>query len=221
MYINKNQKNKGGTMKKILKDLKNGAFLFLPLVAFVLIIWWVFKLLIGSVSWIIDLLPQDIHVLPSIALDAISLVLLLLIVWGLGALFNHYLGRQLKKLLSPIVDRIPLLRTLYRVTNQVKSTLENTDSFKKVVVWNIRGVDGNIVCKVPGFVTSDSEDYSFVYFPSCPNPMNGMPPIAIPNKDLQVVDMPVSEGLTLVITMGTAGAEKILQASNNEGSAAS
>ena len=208
-------------MKKFLNDLKNGFFLFLPLVIFVLILIWIFKLLIGSVSWIIDLLPLSIHVLPSVALDCISLLILFLVVWIVGVIFNHYyLGKKIKKIFSPIIEKIPLLNSLYRITNQVKSTLENSESFKSVVLIEYPHPGLYSI----GFLTNDEnpankKDYIVVFIPTAPNPTNGF--LQIVHKDkVEKLDIPVSTAITYVISMGTAIAtEKGLQEfQTNEGS---
>ncbi len=40
----------------------------------------------------------------------------------------------MKSILDPLIDKVPLLSSLTKITNQAASTLQNTNSFEKVVL---------------------------------------------------------------------------------------
>ena len=209
------------TKKKRFKNLKNGFFVFLPFVLFIVIIIWVVKLLLGSVSWIIDFLPKDfVERWTPMALDILSLLILLFVVWLVGVIVNHYyLGTKLKNWFMPIIQKIPLLNTLFKISSQVKTTLETSNSFKRVVL--VEYPSPGLLSL--GFVTNEKleifekatgkTDLIAVFIPTAPNPANGNL-VLIQSTNVINIDIPVATAIGYVVSMGTAGAtEKVIQES--------
>ena len=59
-----------------------------------------------------------------------------------------------------------------------------------------------------GFITNhnislNSNDKVFVFIPTTPNPTNGFL-VLMDRKDIEVMDIPINEGLNMVISMGSA-----------------
>ena len=207
--------------KKRFQNLKTGFFVFLPFVLFVVIIIWIIKLLLGSVSWIIELLPTEfVQKWTPMALDALSIVILLFVVWFVGVVVNHYyLGTKLKNWFMPVIQKIPLLNTLFKISSQVKTTLETSNSFKSVVLLEYPSAGIFSL----GFVTNENvevfakkigkDDMIAVFIPTAPNPANGNLVLVQKNKVIST-DVPVATAIGYVVSMGTAGAtEKVLSES--------
>ena len=207
--------------KKRFQNLKTGFFVFLPFVLFVVIIIWIIKLLLGSVSWIIELLPTEfVQKWTPMALDALSIVILLFVVWFVGVVVNHYyLGTKLKNWFMPVIQKIPLLNTLFKISSQVKTTLETSNSFKSVVLLEYPSAGIFSL----GFVTNENvevfakkigkDGMIAVFIPTAPNPANGNLVLVQKNKVIST-DVPVATAIGYVVSMGTAGAtEKVLSES--------
>lgn len=202
-----------------LKNLKNGFFVFLPFVLFVLIITWIAKLLIGSVSWIIQYLPKEfVDKWTPAAVDVVSILLLLFVVWLVGVIVNHYyLGTKLKNWFIPVIKKIPLLNTLFQISTQVKTTLETSNSFKRVVL--IEYPSPGIYSL--GFVTNEQLELFekvlnktgliAVFIPTAPNPANGNS-VLVQSDKIHEVDIPVTTAIGYIVSMGTALAtEKVMK----------
>lgn len=201
------------------KNLKNGFFVFLPFVLFVLIITWIAKLLIGSVSWIIQYLPKEfVDKWTPAAVDVVSILLLLFVVWLVGVIVNHYyLGTKLKNWFIPVIKKIPLLNTLFQISTQVKTTLETSNSFKRVVL--IEYPSPGIYSL--GFVTNEQLELFekvlnktgliAVFIPTAPNPANGNS-VLVQSDKIHEVDIPVTTAIGYIVSMGTALAtEKVMK----------
>ena len=106
---------------------------------------------------------------------------------------------------------MPVLRSLFKITNQIANTLENTDSFKKVVLlrfpneksWSIWFVTGENTWMFDKELGED--ELVSIFIPTTPNPTNGFLVLLEP-KDFIETQVPVSTALSFIISMGTAGA---------------
>lgn len=199
--------------KQKLKNLTRGFVTLLPIVLFILILRWIFSLLMSSVSWLGTLISENIsYEIPTYLIDIISFVLLVLLVWIVGIIMNEkHLGRKLKQWFSPFVSKVPLLSTLFKITNQVTHTLQNTNSFRETVLLKfptdytysvgfITGEDVSI------FESASNEKHLVsVFVPTTPNPTNGYLVLVDP-ANLTRTSCPVSTAVSFIISMGTTGA---------------
>ena len=198
---------------KKLKNLTRGFVTLLPVVLFILILRWVFSVIMSSVSWIGTLISKHItYEIPDYVINVISFVFLLLLVWLVGIIMNEkHLGSKLKQWFSPLVSKVPLLSTLFKITNQVTHTLQNTNSFRETVLLKFPTDYTYSVCFITGEDVSMFEGASkeahlvSVFVPTTPNPTNGYLVLVDPNKLIRT-DCPVSTAVSFIISMGTAGA---------------
>ncbi len=200
---------------KKLKNLTRGFVTILPVVLFVLILRWVFSLIMSSVSWIGTLISGAISYeieIPVYVINIISFILLVFLVWVVGVIMNEkHLGRKLRQWFSPLVSRVPLLSTLFKITNQVTHTLQNTNSFRETVLlkfpteytYSVGFITGEDVSMFEG--ASKEAHLVSVFVPTTPNPTNGYLVLVDPNKLIRT-DCPVSTAVSFIISMGTTGA---------------
>lgn len=193
--------------------------LVLPIFLFVIIISWVFGKLLAWVWKFVHLLPPTfveflwqsetfVHIL--------CLLILLWIIWLLWFIVNWWrIWQRIGKGLNSLISRVPLLNSLSKITNQIANTLENTDSFKKVVLlkfptektWSIGFItweDISIFDKELG-----KNDLVSIFVPTTPNPTNWFL-LLLNTKDFIETDTPVATALSFIISMGTAWATEEL-----------
>ena len=202
-------------MEKVEKKnhLLTGIITILPIVLFVVIISWLISLVLGWVGRITALFPEkmwDTLGLPEFVVNVLGFVILCALVWLLGFIMNQKkIGKKLKSWFSPIISRVPLLNSLFKITNQVTRTLKETNSFKEVVLVRFPTEKSWSV----GFITGDSEAFGetvgenlvSVFIPTTPNPTNGFL-VLMRTEDLKKTDVPVATAISYIISMGTAGA---------------
>lgn len=150
-------------------------------------------------TWVPDWLPG----IPG--LGAILVVVLLLITGFLGA---NLLGRRLVSTYERILDRIPFVRSVYGAIKHFAEIVFSEDgtSFKKVLLIEYPRPGLYSLC----FLTSEnphevqertSDDVVTVFLPTTPNPTSGFM-LFVPRKDIIELDMPIEDGLKMIISLG-------------------
>lgn len=200
--------------------------LVLPVFLFIIILWWAFNKLLWWAGKIVQMLPQSFVWLfwkSEILVHILCLVLLFWITWLLGFIVNWWkVGQRIKNGLTSVISRVPVLRSLSKITNQIANTLETSDSFKKVVLLKFPNEKSWSIWFVTGENTwmFDKElkqhDLVSIFIPTTPNPTNWFLVLLEPN-DFVETEIPVSTALSFIISMWTAGAaEEVLKKTNLE-----
>ena len=187
----------------------------LPLLLFIIILGWVFGTLFYWIECIELLFPEKILTkigLPDVVIKLLALFFICVVIWIIGIIANQpYMSKKFKSWLNPIIYRVPLLSHLFKINNQVESSLRNTDSFKKVVlvktcpngyeVGFITGENPKAFCKAlrrPELIS--------VVLPF--SPLTSYRIVLVKPEDIIEVDMSVSAALSYILSMGAAGGAK-------------
>jgi len=156
------------------------------------------------------LIPPQYHpetYLPfSIPGLGVLIVILFLILLGMAA--ANFFGRQLISLGERIVDRMPVVRTIYGTLKQIFETVasQSSMSFREVVmveyprkgIWAIAFV----TAPTKGEIADKHErDMVNLFLPTTPNPTSGFL-LFVPREDCVFLDMSVEEGVKYVISAG-------------------
>ena len=138
-------------------------------------------------------------------LDSIRAVAILLV---LGALASNFVGNKLLTWWHSLLNRIPVVRSIYSGVKQVSDTLfsDSGNAFRKAVliqwpregVWTIAFVTGT-----PGGDAARhlSADYLSVYVPTTPNPTGGYF-VMLKASDCIELKMSVDDALKYIVSMG-------------------
>ena len=198
--------------------------LILPTVLFFVIIWWLISLILRRVWKIVELFPDvmmDKLWLPEIVVHFLWFLVLCGLIWLLWFVMNQWrVWERVKAFLDPLIEKVPLLSSLTKITNQAANTLQNTNSFKKVVLtrfptektWSVWFLTWE---ELDSFESAIWEtNLVSVFIPTTPNPANGYLVMLNP-RDFVETDVTVSDAISFVISMGTIGAtNKILKKSH-------
>ena len=141
-------------------------------------------------------------------IPGLGLVVLISLIIIIGAVASNFFGRRLIGAGERVVNRIPIIRWIYRTTKQMFATIlqERSTSFRRVVLveyphkgtWSMAFVTS----ETGGRLTDDlNRDVVTVFLPTTPNPTSGFF-LIIPREDVVALDMPVDEGLKLVVSAG-------------------
>jgi len=126
-----------------------------------------------------------------------------------GSLTKGIFGRQLLRYGESIVDRMPVVRSIYNGVKQIVETVlsQSNSSFDKACLieyprkglWAIAFVStstkGEVVQK------TDVGEMLSVFLPTTPNPTSGFL-LFVPRKDVIILDMDVEAAAKLVISAG-------------------
>jgi len=169
-------------------------------------------------DWVISTLDQTLNILPDAwqperwigtRIPGLGVLLALSIVLGIGALASNYVGNQLIAWWHGLLQRIPVVRSIYSGVKQVSDTLlsEKGNAFRQalLVQWPREGMwtiafltgapGGDVARHLP------PQDYLSVYVPTTPNPTGGYF-VMVHRRDVVPLAMTVDEALTYVISMG-------------------
>jgi uncharacterized membrane protein len=168
-------------------------------------------------EWIISTLDQTLLILPGswrpdyllgFHIPGFGVLLAFAILLLVGAIASNILGRQLLAWSDAVLNRIPVVRSIYSGVKQVSDTLfsENGNAFRKALlvqwpradVWTIGFLTG-----APGGDVANHllGDYVSVYVPTTPNPTGGYF-VMLKRSECIELKMSVDDALKYVVSMG-------------------
>ena len=140
---------------------------------------------------------------PGLGLFIAVLVLILI-----GFFTANFLGRSFLHFGERIVNRMPVVRTIYTALKQIMETVlaQSSTSFRDVVLveYPRRGIwaVAFVTSEAKGEVAKEHDETMIsVFLPTTPNPTSGFL-LFVPKSDLKFLDMSVEEGVKLVISAG-------------------
>ncbi len=168
------------------------------------------------VTWVDDLVRPFIPVayrpetyLPG-RIPGTGLVVAFAVLTLLGFLTANLVGRTLVEAGEVILDRMPLVRSIYKGLKQVFETLfsKSGSSFRRVGLvefpspgmWSLvflsQAPGGDIAAKLPG-----QEEHVSVFMPCTPNPTTGFY-FYVPRSQIIELDIPVEAAAKLIMSAG-------------------
>ncbi|NNF37222.1 MAG: DUF502 domain-containing protein [Gemmatimonadetes bacterium] len=190
-------------MRRIRRYLLEGLALVVPIGATAWILLWLFRRLDGILGPYLD--PVLGRSAPGLGI--IALVALLV---AIGWLAERTLGRRATQLWTRTVERVPLVRPLYRGSRRIVQAVlgEESRAFKETVLfeyphpgtWSVGFVTGKAPPGLPEAVGSPAVT---VFLPTAPNPLSGFL-LIMPRARTHPLSIPPDEALTFVLSMGSA-----------------
>jgi uncharacterized membrane protein len=193
-------------MQALRRYLIAGLLIWVPLGITVFVI----RVMVGLMDQTILLIPPQWRpeALLGFNIPGLGVVLVLVIVLLTGMIVANILGRKLVGLWDAILSRIPLVRTIHSAVKQVMETILNSGSksFRKVMlieyprkgVWTLAFQTGEVAGEIRD---KACVPVVTVFVPTTPNPTSGFV-IIVPKEELIELDMPVEEGLKLIMSLG-------------------
>jgi uncharacterized membrane protein len=168
------------------------------------------------ITWVDDLVRPFIPVMyrPETYLPwrvpGTGLVIAFFAITMLGFLTANLVGRTLVEAGETLLDRMPLVRSIYKGLKQVFETLfsESGSSFRKVALvefpapgmWSLvflsQPPGGEITARLPL-----QDEYVSAFMPCTPNPTTGFF-FYVPRRDVIELDIPVEAAAKLIMTAG-------------------
>ena len=134
----------------------------------------------------------------------IEFILVLIAIFFIGLFVSNVVGKRLFHLFEVIMERVPLINTIYISSRQIMRTLTlpGKGNFKKVILIEYPRKDLWTLAFVTGYSKSKSgEQYVHVFLPTTPNPTSGFM-LFLNEKDIRPSEMSVEEGLKTLISGG-------------------
>jgi uncharacterized membrane protein len=184
-----------------------GLLIWLP----ILVTIFVLKFILGFLDSIVLALPDDYQpsALFNIHIPGFGIVISLIVILLTGVLITNIFGHKLLEWAEHLLQKVPVVGTLYSGTKQVLETVVSSQgqSFRKAVliqypspgIWSIGFLAGSAHQEV---TARCAKPMMSVFIPTTPNPTSGFL-VMVPQEGLIELNIPVEEALKFVISLGT------------------
>ncbi|HAT32806.1 MAG TPA: hypothetical protein DCW29_18750 [Janthinobacterium sp.] len=176
---------------------------------------WVLNLVISTMDQSLLLVPArwQPRALFGYDIPGLGTILTIVIVFVTGLLTSNLVGNYVVRLWEKVLQRIPIVNSLYASVKQVSDTLFSSsgNAFRKAVLvpyphqqsWTIAFLTG-----VPGGDVKNHlvGDFVSVYVPTTPNPTSGFF-LMMKRSDVVELDMSVDAALKYIVSMGVVAPE--------------
>ena len=142
----------------------------------------------------------------------IAITLIIIALYLLGWLATLVIGRRLIGLFEVLIERIPLVKSLYGSVKKLITVLQSKpEDVKRVVLIAFPSKD----MKTVGFITrvltdeNTGQQLAAVYVPTTPNPTSGYLEI-VPLENLVPTNWSMDEAMTFIISGGAVAPDKII-----------
>ncbi len=182
-----------------------------------LLIWIPIGVTLFVLKVLVDILDQTLLLLPlayrpetllGFRIPGLGILLALIILVVTGVLAANFLGRRLVGFWESVLQRIPLVRSIYSAAKNFAEVVFNDSnrSFNKVLLieYPRKGLYslcfqtstnlGEIQARIGG-------DVICVFVPTTPNPTSGLI-LMVPVADVIELDMDVESALKMVVSLG-------------------
>ncbi|MGB3245522.1 MAG: DUF502 domain-containing protein [Sulfitobacter sp.] len=187
-----------------------------------LTIWLIWSVVGWIDGFVLPLVPKNYHpdrmiqdffgLDPSVQINVrgLGVVIFLLFTIVIGWLAKGFIGRSLIRTAETLVERTPVVRTIYSGIKQISETIfaQSERSFETAClieyprrgIWALGFISTNAKAEIAA-KTDTSDEMLSVFLPTTPNPTSGFL-LFVPRKDVIELDMSVEDSAKLVISAG-------------------
>ena len=179
-----------------------GALVLVPLA----ITAWVLHFVIATLDQSLVLVPQGLR--PGTYIPGLGAIITLAIVFLTGVLTNNLVGKWFLRLWERLLQRIPVVNSIYGSVKQVSDTLLSSsgNAFRKAVLIPYPHEHSYTIAFLTGVPGGDVQnhlvgEYVSVYVPTTPNPTSGFF-LMMERSRVVELDMTVDTALKYIVSMG-------------------
>lgn len=210
-------RRKGGPLGGLRRSFLTGLVVVLPITLTIYLIWTVIGWIDG---WVLPFVPQAYH--PNRLLQyyfgedwtfnirGLGVIVFLVFTILVGWLAKGLFGRSVLRWAEGLVDRMPVVRSIYNGLKQIAETVfsQSSNNFDRacVVQFPRPGIyaigfvatkaKGELAAKIPG-----GNDMLTVFVPTTPNPTSGFL-VYLAASEVIILDMTVEDAAKLIISAG-------------------
>ncbi len=181
-----------------------------PIGITIYMVWTFINFIDGWITpYLLQLFPNI--PIPVESIPGIGLVVAIFGIMVTGAFTANLFGRSLVSFGEGLLDRMPVVRNLYRALKQIFETVlsQSGNSFQKVGlieyprkgIYAIVFVSTETKGEISDKCAAEGQGFLSVFLPTTPNPTSGYL-LFLPTDEVKILDMSVEEGAKLVISAG-------------------
>ena len=218
-----NQSRKSKFTSNLRNNFLTGLAVIIPVFITTYLIWSTIGIVDG---WVLPLIPEKYAIDKFIGIDdkGIGVIIFLLFTVFIGSLTKGYFGRTILKSAESLVDRMPVVRSIYNGIKQIAETVfsQSNNSFERAClveyprkgIWAVAFVSTKTKGEVSEKIGKNKELFS-IFLPTTPNPTSGFL-LFLPEKDIIFLDMSVEDAAKLVISAGLVTPKNIIASNQNK-----
>ena len=218
-----NQSRKSKFTSNLRNNFLTGLAVIIPVFITTYLIWSTIGIVDG---WVLPLIPEKYAIDKFIGIDVkgIGVIIFLLFTVFIGSLTKGYFGRTILKSAESLVDRMPVVRSIYNGIKQIAETVfsQSNNSFERAClveyprkgIWAVAFVSTKTKGEVSEKIGKNKELFS-IFLPTTPNPTSGFL-LFLPEKDIIFLDMTVEDAAKLVISAGLVTPKNIIASNQNK-----
>ena len=218
-----NQSRKSKFTSNLRNNFLTGLAVIIPVFITAYLIWSTIGIVDG---WVLPLIPEKYAIDKFIGIDVkgIGVIIFLLFTVFIGSLTKGYFGRTILKSVESLVDRMPVVRSIYNGIKQIAETVfsQSNNSFERAClveyprkgIWAVAFVSTKTKGEVSEKIGKNKELFS-IFLPTTPNPTSGFL-LFLPEKDIIFLDMTVEDAAKLVISAGLVTPKDIIASNQNK-----
>lgn len=193
-------------MIALRRYLVAGVLVWLPILATV----WVVRFIVQLMDQTLLLIPESFRpeAVLGFPLPGLGLVFAFIVLLVTGLLVTNFIGRRLVAYWEELLQRIPLVRSVYGGVKGFTESVfsKKSGSFRQVVMveyprkdmWSIGFVTSE---DIPEISAKTGERQVCVYVPTTPNPTSGLI-VMVPHHQVVPLDMSVDAAMKMIVTLG-------------------
>lgn len=197
-----------GLITRLRSHFFTGLVIVAPVVLTIYLIWTMINLVDAwVVPWVPAIYRPETYLgngIPGFGV-IIFLIFTAIVGWATRGIF----GRQLLRMWENLVERTPVVRSIYNAVKQISETIvsNSSKSFQQAAlieyprrgIWCVAFVSTETRGEVPG--KAGTPDMLSVFLPTTPNPTSGFL-LFLPREDVVMLDMEIEDAAKLVISAG-------------------
>ncbi|WP_457624114.1 DUF502 domain-containing protein [Persephonella sp.] len=190
---------------KIRDTFLTGLFVFIPIAITIWIVVWLLSFVNNLV------LPYLRFVLPIPDIPGVGILITALLIFVIGLIAQNYFGKKLIDLWDSLINRIPLVRSVYLAIKQLMENLFNTrgkGKFKEAVLVEFPRKGMLSIGFVANKVHIEGKLYYLVYIPTAPNPTSGYT-IFVEENEVRHTNLSVEDATKIILSGGLVAKEDI------------
>ncbi|MDD5476047.1 MAG: DUF502 domain-containing protein [Syntrophales bacterium] len=192
--------------KRIKRVFLTGLAVIIPVGVTVYILLFILRMMDRFSKNVMSRFNLD-GILP-VPVPGIDYIVLILLIFAVGMIVRSYLGKKIVAWGEIILDKIPIIRTIYMASKQLAHAMFSDDSksFSRVVLIEYPRRDLYCIAFVSGDTKGElqektRENLINVFVPTTPNPTSGFL-LMVPESDVINLDMSVDEAFALIVSGG-------------------
>lgn len=196
----------------LLQRVRNNFLTGLVVVAPIILTLYVIYLIVTFIDTrVIPWVPAAYNPATYLGQDipGFGVIIFVLVTTTVGMMTKGLFGRQLVRFGEGIVDRTPIVRSIYNAVKQIVETIfsQSQSSFQNAClieyprrgIWAVAFVSTDARGELPAKM--GQSDALSVFLPTTPNPTSGFL-LFLPREDVVLLDMSVEDAAKLVISAG-------------------